>query len=120
MDIIALATRCDRGAAEAMELADRLTEGPSPEPGRQRRDTTTAHCLVRIADLWNERRPAIPLDPTQIASIGGVDVDVHLADLDAELASWSIDRVLDPSTYVMVHRIRSEITLIRQQRQERE
>ena len=118
MDIVALATRCDRGASEATELADHLAAGAATEPGR-RRDTTTAHCLIRIADLWDERRPAIPLERVRCDSIRGVEVDDYLALLDDELAAWSIDRDLDPSTHMMAHRIRSEIALIRQQRQER-
>ena len=110
--IVELVARCEQGAADAIAVSDRLMAAAIADgPGSaQRRDIAIAHCLVRIAELWSQRRPSVPITaaptPTDAA------LSTYLAALDDELSSFNVDRDLDPSTYFAVARIRAELAAI--------
>lgn len=108
-----LVERCDRGAVDASALSDRLiATAMAIGPGdQQRRLLTAGHCLVRIAELWRERRPAIPGDYAK-AVAEPVDLEEFRRQLLADLDSWSIDPHLDPSTHLLAARLRAELDVI--------
>lgn len=113
MDIHSLAARCELGVAEATALSDRLmADGMSAGAGAdQRRLVTAAHCLIRIAQLWQERLPIIPGENQPVAS-EVTDLGTYRSRLLAELNSWAIDPDLDPSTHLLASRLQAELALI--------
>ena len=110
--IVELIARCEQGTADAIAVSDRLMAvAIAGGPGRaQRRDIAIAHCLVRIAELWAQRRPSVPI--TAAPTPTTADLPTYLAALDTELANLNPDRDLDPSTHFVVERIRAEVAAI--------
>lgn len=110
--IVELVARCEQGAADAIAVSDRLmVVAIAGGPGStQRRNIAIAHCLVRIAELWAQRRPSVPIaaapTPTE------ADLPRYLDALDNDLANLNPDRDLDPSTHFVVERIRAELAAI--------
>ena len=62
--IVELGDRCDRLATANRELFETLGAWVADEtdPGRQRRFAAAAHRHAWHAELWDERRPKIPVD----------------------------------------------------------
>jgi hypothetical protein len=110
--IIELVTRCEQGAADAIAVSDRLMAAAiAAGPGSaQRRDIAIAHCLVRIAELWLQRRPTVPINAAPMPTQD--ELSTYLVALDDELSNLHIDRDLDPSTHLVVERIRAELAAI--------
>ena len=116
MDIVTLATQCDRQAAHAIALSDQMMTAAMAEPPgeAQRSHVIAAHCLVTLAELWRHRRPAIDLPAQLVTDEPPTDFDAYRRDLIAELASWSIDPFLDPSTHLLTSRVRAELERIKE------
>ncbi|MDA3014374.1 MAG: hypothetical protein O2925_01970 [Actinomycetota bacterium] len=116
MDIVTLAAQCDQQAAVATALSDRLmATAMAEQPGEtQRSHVIAAHCLVTLAELWRQRRPVIDVPEQPVHDEPPTDVDTYRRDLIAELASWSIDPFLDPSTDLLASRVRAELERIKE------
>lgn len=114
MDIVTLAAQCDRQAAVATALSDRLmATAMAEQPGEtQRSHVIAAHCLVTVAELWRQRRPVIDVPEQPVNDEPPTDVDTYRRDLLAAIDTWSIDPVLDPSTHLLASRLRTELERI--------
>jgi hypothetical protein len=113
MPITELVDRCAAMAATHRRLFDVLGGWAvdDPDPIRQRWYATAAHRHAWHAELWDERRPAIPVEPTPAAAATGLTppegtderADWYsgvLARLLADTAALAgdVDAVLDPGT----------------------
>ena len=119
--IASLVDRCEHGRLRAETWAAHLaTIALDAEPGpTQRLAIAASHRMTRIAELWAERRPTVPLEPaggdtTDTLRAGGstdglvAELERIVADADHLLAETDPD--LDPATFDLGRRLRSEAT----------
>lgn len=119
--IASLVDRCEHGRLRAEAWAAHLaTIALDAEPGpTQRLAIAASHRMTRIAELWAERRPTVPLEPAgggttdTLPADGSMDglvaeLERIVADADGLLADTDPD--LDPATCDLGRRLRSEAT----------
>ena len=119
--IASLVDRCEHGRLRAEAWARHLaTAALDAQPGpAQRLAIAASHRMTRIAELWAERRPTVPLEPAgggttdtlpARRSADGLVAELEriVADADGLLAGTDPD--LDPATCDLGRRLRSEAT----------
>ena len=112
---------CEHMAAINRELFERLGGwvADEPEPAFQQWFAVACHRHAWHADLWNERRPEVPIAPTPAAATAersepddraGWYAD-QLAALQRDLAAIDarVDPVLDPSTTRVIHLVAADL-----------
>jgi hypothetical protein len=118
--IVELVAVCEGFSARNRSLFERLGGwvADEPDPTLQRWFAVGTHRHAWHAELWDARRPAIPVAPPQPASAADRDPDDRAAWYRAELASMRsdvaelagrVDPLLDPSTQRVIDLVLTDV-----------
>jgi hypothetical protein len=118
--IAELVDTCEHMAAANQALFERLGEWVTdePDPAAQQWFGVACHRHAWHAELWSERRPKIPVDPTADADVTTDDpgdraawYSEHIARLQERLAELEVrvDPVLDPATTRVIRLVAADL-----------
>lgn len=127
MTITDLVDRCTLMSATHRRLFELVGSwvADEPDPARQHRYATAAHRHAWHADLWDGRRPAVPVEPSVAdpASLTPPDdaaerahwYDAVLTELirDTTAIAAAVDPVLDPGTMRVAQLVTADLAELR-------